>query len=314
MELGATFSHRHLNYLGLNHLRALAEFKSLGLKWIRLGCYWNLMEPLPGRYYFDTLDRIVEICTKENLKIILSVGMKAPRYPEFYFPDWIVKKTGFRKDSTIGKEGDSIISPVIQFVRKCVTHYKNFPAVKIWQVENEPLDPSGDNNWNISPQLLKKEIESVNKIDTVRKILVNLWGNEAKQRGYYKDIVKLADIVGLDIYPRRPVNTVIKLHHRYSGPGDSYIDTVHIAEEVKSGGKKFWLTELQAEPWESGEIVTAKSNPPSFMPGDLIKNLVYGKTFNPSVILLWGFEWWYYRKQKGDLRYWREAERLKSVI
>jgi hypothetical protein len=81
-----------------------------------------------------------------------------------------------------------------------------------------------------------------------------------------------------------------------------------IVEEIKNSGKSFWITELQAEPWEPNDLVYKGDSPPSFMPEQFEKNLKWGKSFNPSIILLWGFEYWYWRKSIGDLRYWNEAK------
>ena len=53
MELGASFSHPHLKYLELDPLKAIKEFKSLNLEWIRLGCYWSEMEKVKNKFDFS---------------------------------------------------------------------------------------------------------------------------------------------------------------------------------------------------------------------------------------------------------------------
>jgi len=50
MIIGASFSHPYLEYLKINPQNALKEFKKLGLRWIRLGCYWNEIEKTPGKF------------------------------------------------------------------------------------------------------------------------------------------------------------------------------------------------------------------------------------------------------------------------
>ena len=140
--------------------------------------------------------------------------------------------------------------------------------------------------------------------------MVNLWGNLLTQRGIYKKAVELADILGLDIYPRVPIPVVSDLFKIYVGSFDSKNKIMEIGEKIKSEGKDFWITELQSEPWENDGAFTRKTTTPSFLPKHLIENIKYAEVLNPSVILLWGFEWWYYQKLRGNLSYWNEAEKV----
>ncbi|OGM29304.1 hypothetical protein A2801_02145 [Candidatus Woesebacteria bacterium RIFCSPHIGHO2_01_FULL_41_10] len=306
-EIGASFSHRHLETLGLSSLDAIKAFEKLGLTWIRLGCYWNEIEKTTNNFVFESLDPLVEFCEKKNIKVVMTVGMKAPRYPEYYIPDWVLP-TPLPRLTTIGEKHKRLTHYLFRFIETVIGHYKNSSAVKIWQVENEPLDPSGQKWWRIHPDLLKKEVQLVKKLDKEREILVNLWGNELSKRQTYKKALDLADIVGLDLYPRHPI-PFLKWFKLYVGPLDSKKTIFKISETIKSQ-KKLFLAELQAEPWEPGELTTSKNNPPSFRPNHFKQNLDYGKGFSPEVILLWGFEYWYWRKTMGDNRYWREAEKL----
>ncbi len=309
MEIGASFSHRHLKWLGHNPLTAIKEFKVLGLKWIRLGCYWDETEKEPGKFSFQVLDPLIKFCEKEKINVILTVGMKAPRYPEYYLPNWLSKKLKLGKLSTIRSDNPLLLNTTLNFIAHTIDHFKNSKAIKIWQVENEPLDQAGKKWWRITPDFLKKEVDLVKQLDPNRKILINQWGNELSKRKLYKETIKLADIMGFDIYLKHPVFIFFNFFNSYIGPLDSKEKIIKITKEIKSKGKDFWLTELQAEPWEVGELSAKGDNPPSFMPNDLAKNFEYGKSLDPSVILLWGFEWWYDRKLKGDLRYWNEAQK-----
>ena len=97
MKLGASFSHVHLRSLGLNPLRAIEGFKTLNLPWIRLGCYWNEIEKQKGKYDFGNIEPLIEFCEKNNINVVLTIGMKASRWPEYYLPDWLEKKTKPKK-------------------------------------------------------------------------------------------------------------------------------------------------------------------------------------------------------------------------
>lgn len=310
MEIGASFSHPHLKSLGFDPLKTLKDYASLPFSWIRLGCYWHEIEKNKGTDDFKQIDELVNFCQKKNLKIVLTIGIKAPRYPEYYLPDWVKERADLSRLSVINNSEEFLTKAVLEFIEKTINHYKNTEAIKIWQVENEPLDPSGEKWWRISPEFLHEEACLVRKIDSSRKILINLWGNELSFRKVYKETVKIADIVGLDLYLRHPV-PFFKFFHRYIGPLNSRDKIMEICTEIKKQNKEVWITELQAEPWEPSEITTAKVNPPSCLPEHLLKNFQYGQSLNPKVILLWGFEWWYKQKENGDLRYWNEIHKFK---
>ena len=307
MKLGASFSHPHLIGLNIDPLKAIKEFKNLGLSWIRLGCYWNEIEKEQGKFNFSKLDLLIEYCEKNNLKVVLTIGMKAPRNPEYYIPNWLLKKLHLRKLSKIKLDNKVLSDGTLKYLDKAVTHFKKNPAIKIWQVENEPLDPAGPNWLSIDSSFLEEEVRLVKSLNSKRKILINTWGNELSRRRTYIKALKLADIVGFDLYFRHPI-PYMKFFKKYIGQLDSKVKIKRIVKDVKKQGKDFWIAELQAEPWEPGEIVTKKKNPPSFLPKHFETNLNYAKDLEPEVVLLWGFEYWYWKKEKGDSRYWKSAK------
>lgn len=311
MQLGASFSHRHLKYLGLDPQKALCEFKSLGLKWIRLSVYWDEIEPQKGEFDFTKLEAIIKYCEKHKINVVLTVGMKAQRHPEYYLPYWIngKVKTDVTRKITF-EENKELLDAVLKFIEMAVKHFKKYRCLKVWQVENEPLDSSGENWWRLDAKFLKSEVDIVRKLDPKRKILINLWGNELSIRKVYKQTIKLADIVGFDIYLRHPIS-FWKFFTKYIGPLDSKEKIKQIGKEIKDSGKEFWITELQTEPWEPNELVAKSDNPPSFLPEQLKTNLDYALTLSPNIILLWGFEYWYWRKENGDRRFWEEVKKLR---
>ncbi len=100
-----------------------------------------------------------------------------------------------------------------------------------------------------------------------------------------------------------------KIIRRYIGPYDSIDKIKEISEEIKKMGKELMIAELQAEPWENGELVSKSDFPPSFRPEDFQKNLNYASKFNPSIVLFWGFEYWLWKKENGNSAYWNEAKK-----
>lgn len=312
MEYGASFSHRHLKFLGINPLQAIKDFNKLGLKWIRLGCYWDEIEKEPGTFVFKELDPLVKYCEINKINVVLTVGMKAPRWPEYYLPGHLLSQLEMGRLFTIKPENKILLKNTLSYLENCVLHFKTNKAIKVWQVENEPLDPSGEKWWRISKEFLEAEINLVRQIDSSRKIMVNVWGNEAGIMGTYLKVLKISDIIGLDIYLRHAVISPLAKLGIYLGPTDSQKTIFNVGEEIKRQGKDFWLAELQMEPWEPGTLNTPRKDPPSFLPKHFLENINYSKKLNPSVNLLWGFEFWYWRKLNGDERYWKEAEKIAS--
>lgn len=294
--LGASFSHRHLSSLGMNTHQALEAYKELGFTWIRLGCYWDEIETEPGIYDFDIIEDLLLFCDVYNIHVMLTVGMKAPRYPEYYIPKWLHHNP----------QEVSVQTACLSFIEKTVQALKHHTSIQVWQVENEPLDPSGPEQHIVSIELLRREIELVRATDPERKIAVNFWANDLSDRNLYGKVISYADIIGLDLYPRQPVK-IFGNHYRFVGPRDSKRKISQIVSDIKSKRKEVWISELQAEPWEPDEVVTLKHNPPSCLPEHLLSNITYAASLNPDTILLWGFEWWYKKKREGDARYWNQT-------
>lgn len=313
MLIGTTFSHTHLNELGIDPLIAIKELKKLGIKLVRIGIYWNEVEKTPGKYSYEEIEKLIKICEKEHIKVLLTVGMKAPRYPEYYLPDWVLKKTPLKKLAKISKENRFLLDRCLKLIEKTITHFKDSRAIIAWQIENEPLDLSGPKWWKISKDFLEEEIKKARKTDPKRKIVVNLWGNELTKRKLYQSAAELADIVGLDLYLRHP-SPFLNWFNRYIGPLDSPAKVKKIINRIQKQNKQVWITELQAEPWEPGEILTKKKNPLSFLPRHFTTNLNYALKLKPDAVLLWGFEYWYWKKNQQDNRYWEEAKKICFVL
>jgi len=250
----------------------------------------------------------MNFCQKNRINVVLTIGMKAPRYPEYYLPRWI-NRGNLRKFSKIGIKNKIIAQPLYRFIKQSVLTLKNYSCLKVWQVENEPLNLAGKKHWRISFPLLKREIKLVKNLDKKRKILFNCWGEATFLPKLPRSVRRLkVDIVGFDTYFKTPTNIPLtkKTFYRQTF---SPKKIKKLTKQLKEQGKEVWIAELQAEPWEPGELVTKKSNPPSFSPQDLGKNFQKATNWEVDGILFWGFEYWLWRKTLGDNRYWQQAKK-----
>jgi beta-galactosidase GanA len=85
-QMGASFSQHELEARGLDWRAALVDYKTLGFNFVRLGLYWSDCESTEGVFDFSEMDEIMDSLKDSGIKVLLTVGMKAPRDPEFYIP------------------------------------------------------------------------------------------------------------------------------------------------------------------------------------------------------------------------------------
>lgn len=287
--LSITFSPRQLKYLWLDVDDALQTALGFGFAHLRIGTYWSEVETVSGQYDFSKLQELLETCEKVQQSVVLTVSVKAPRWPEFYWPDSI-SKHGFKNQETQRK--------ILNFVQHTVSELSKFSCITHWQIENEPFDPSGPENAVIPRDFLQKEVELVQRLDQ-RPIVLTLWGNTLSSRKNLPQLEQLSDIIGIDLYYRQFMTQILGKSF-YSGPQDS---DQKIRQIIAQSPKPIWITELQAEPWEKDQAGYFGKNPGSMSPEILQKNLERAVKLGVAEIFLWGFEYWVYRKMKGENRY-----------
>jgi len=286
---GITFSHPHLEYLGLDVEEALQEALRFHFAHIRLAAYWDRIETARKKYNFSELKKILETCQKNQQAVVLTVGMKAPRWPEFYWPAQLSKKN----PHNVGTQ-----QAVLDFIRATVQELKTFTCITHWQVENEALDPSGPKAIWISKKFLRQEVALVRSLDK-RPIINTVWGNDLWRREAFKESSKLSDIVGIDLYYKHFALEIF--HHAfYAG---LRISERKFQKILQKNPKPIWIMELQAEPWEKDAAAYRAENPASISPALLKKNFQRASRLPVEEILFWGFEYWFWRAKQGDQRY-----------
>lgn len=301
MQYGITFSHRQAQYLGLDPKQAFQECLNLGFSYIRLCVYWNEVEQQQGTYDFTVIEELLHHCEKYGQKVVLVLGMKAPRWPEFYIPSWAAQDPHSPATQTA----------VLTFLQHAASHLATFSCISHWQVENEPLDPSGEHEWTVPTSLLDREVDLVRQHDA-RPVLLTAWGNTLSKRQLLPVLAENADVVGIDVYYQQYADTW--RGERYIGPDDNTTRMTALLDEVK---KEVWITELQAEPWEKDEAGYLASTPKSCSP-DLLRQFVQRASKLPvSTILFWGVEYWLWKAQQGNSCYleaWAEFKELRANL
>ncbi len=306
---GVVFSQTQATSLGLDWQKTyLALLDDLGVKNIKLATYWDLIEEKEGEYNFQDLDWQIQQAKNKGIKIILSIGMKTPRWPECHLPQWAVD---------LGKEKQQ--EEISVLLEKIVLRYQDSTSIIMWQVENEPFFPFGECPW-VDKNFLKKEIALVKSLDNQKRPIVI---SDSGEGSFWINAARMGDVVGTTMY-KKVWFTVPNFLKKYVGPLGNfgfYLDYPfpavfywRKAEIVKKlFNKEVICVELQAEPW--GKLVLALSpvseqiktmNLEQFQ-----KNITFAKKTGLNKFYLWGGEWWYWLKEKqNDPAIWNEAAKL----
>lgn len=312
MKIGTTFSYLEAEYLGVDWREAMEKTLNLRLNPIRIGAYWSEIEKRKGRYGFSLLDRQVEKVSREGREIILTVGVKSPRWPEFYFPSWLEERLELRCRETIGesKIGDYLFP----FLEKTIGRYKDCGAVTHFQVENEPLNFSGPQQLRLGSEFLAREVGLVRRL-AKKPIILNSWvetnplGRRLRNLGWKEKSLEtcldFGDVLGLSVYPVCPGQSKIK-NSNWKIFGDWL-------KKAKTAGKEAWVTEMQAEPWlKEGESKVFKDplGNPSCKPEDIQLYFSRLRDLGFENILLWGAEFWTRCAQEGNGLWLKSVQEL----
>lgn len=295
---GVTFSADYAEKeLGLDWRETyLAILDDLKVDHLRLSAYWNVTEPEPGRYDFTDLDWQIAEAGKRNISIILGVGRRLPRWPECHDPSWSSSTNSIELEER-----------QLAYVKKVVERYKDNPNIIYWQVENEPYLSTFGICPKLNEALFREEVSLVKEM-TGKPVLVtdsgelSTWWPISRSGG---------DVLGTTLYR--------VVHNKYIGyfywftPPSFYWTRVELLKKISSI-KKVIVAELQAESWHTGEKnlqeMSQIEHNQSMSLEQFKKNISFTRKAGFNEAYLWGAEWWYLMKQKGNPEYWEEAKKL----
>lgn len=297
LQLGVTFVPNYARYFGMDPKETLtAMVDDLGFERLRLVSYWSNIERERGTYDFSELDWQFKLAEERGVKVTLAVGLRQPRWPECHMPLW-AKETG-----------KSEWYPALQdFMAATVNRYKHSPALESYQLENEFLLTVFGDCPDHDRQRLIEEFELMRRLDNTKPIIVNRSNNATPSWPINEP---RADEVGAAVYKRVWDKTVTKRYFEYPLPAWYY---AFLAGGTKlTTGRETFLHELQAEPWlpDGYDLRTAsiKEQDNTMDAERLRTRFEYGRATGFKTIDLWGAEWWYYRKVKGDDSLWQAAK------
>ncbi len=311
--IGVNFSHRQAEWLGLDADETFSLLlNDLRARYFRLSLYWEEIQPEPTRYDLSQTQRYLDWAEAREARVLVTVGLKAQRHPEFYPPAWLLGEGSPPHGGSVADQ-PRLVAHLLLMLERAVALLADYDVIDAWQVENEPFLPAAGRTvgWRFDEATLRKEIAAVEGSDPRhRPIVVNHSSHTIAEQSWMRAL-RLGDVLAQDVYTRIPAGGgPLRYVNRYAlGPiGPNLFVQSLLAHRF---GRQFWITELQAEPWERTPLPDLEPEQiGSVSPEQIVRNLALAARARPERIYLWGAEWWRLMALRGDDRYWQLARRL----
>lgn len=308
--IGTSFTRWRAEALGLDYQQAFRELLGLRFSLIRLSASWREVTEFGWRHLDWLLDRAGEAAQP----VVLTVGMKALGWPEFYLPEGLDPAEPAVQRRALAQVGET------------VRRFRDRAPIVAWQIENEPFNRSGPHSHWIPRAVVRREAQVVRALDPGRPILVTTFGHfsadldraSSRHQSNWKwrlglafaaerealAVLRRGDVLGVDVY--RSIGWVDAADNAQIARADGdQVQSVRRWKRIaESQGKRFWVTEAQAEPWEARRATHAA--PLTVSPDDVATLLAALSAIGVETVLLWGSEYWLWRAANGDPR-WLDA-------
>ncbi len=291
-------------------LRRILELT--GIRLVRLSVAWDEVEPEEGRFDFSVIEAQLDAVRAVGATANVSIGMKAQRHPEFYFPAWAIADVELR-DGMVLSEVPALRERALRMVEAAARHLAGRPEIDSWTAENEGYIASHRaRHFSLSREYVAEVAATIRRADPLgRPVVINHAQHYVFDRRW-RDALADADVLGQSMYPRR--NYFVAGRHLVIDImqlGWLMPNYAYQAREAAALGKEFWVTELQAEPWTDGDarLIGPERPSPNLSPATMLGNVVYARRTGAQRVYLWGAEWWLYQLERyGDGR-WIAAAR-----
>lgn len=142
MELGVCYYPEH--WPESRWTEDARQMRMLGISHVRLGEFaWSRLEPRPGHYAWDWLDRAIETLGAAGLKIILGTPTATPpkwlidRHPDILAHDAEGRPRGFGSRRHYCFSSPTYRRAALRIVTDMARRYGHNPHVVAWQTDNE---------------------------------------------------------------------------------------------------------------------------------------------------------------------------------
>ncbi len=131
--------------------RDLREMARLGFNMVKYWLQWRWNHPEKDRFYFDDIDRLMDLAQEHGLKVMLNTIVDvAPAWIYREHPDASMLTLDGRRigpqtqpHRQIGGLGvclnhADVMDHLFRFLEACIERYRDHPALEIWNVGSEP--------------------------------------------------------------------------------------------------------------------------------------------------------------------------------
>jgi hypothetical protein len=284
VTLGVSFIPDYANYLGVDPGQTMdALLNDMHVREFRLTSYWSDVETTQGKYDFSQLDWEFQKAEAAHAHIILSVGLRQPRWPECHAPSFY----------DTSKPESQWYPQLKAYMSAVINRYKSSPALQSYQLENEYFLQGFGTCTDHSRDRLVDEYATVKKLDPKHSVIIGRSNNDIGTP--IGD--PTPDVYSVSIYQRVWDATVTKRYIQYPFPAWWYASLAGVQKITT--GKDMIIGELQAEAWppngQNIPDVSLAEQSKSFNAARLTGTVDFAKSTGMKTINLWGAEYWYYR-------------------
>jgi beta-galactosidase len=154
--------------------RDIKKISEMGFEFVHLAEFaWFKMEPAEGKFDFAWLDKVIDLCVKHNLKVLLCTpSATTPAWMRVKYPETFIMNGHYLRGEHGTRGLGSIVNPLYRkFVNRIVTEmakrYGNNKSVIGWQLDNEP-DAKPDHSPSSQQafrQWLRKKYKTINALN-----------------------------------------------------------------------------------------------------------------------------------------------------
>ncbi|MEO8539307.1 MAG: beta-galactosidase [bacterium] len=278
-------------------------FVETGAKAVRLSIQWDEVEPREGEFDFTLPDALIATAASNHATVMLSVGMKAQRHPEYYIPDWAMDGLDL-PNGTVVSDVPSLRDEAFALIERTVQRYATSTTVDSWGAENEAYIASHrSDRWSLSPEYVAQVVKIIHGNDPLRRPVSINHAQHFVMDQHWQTALADSDVLGQSLYPARNGNLFgVKVVANIMEIGPLMPNYAYQARTAVAAGKQFWVTELQGEPWTENDsrLITPSNPSDNLTAAGLRENIAYARKTGAARIYLWGSEWWLYQEGLGD--------------
>ncbi len=296
-EYGITWSSPYAYGLGLNPNDGLRQvLDDVGVRRFRIPAYWTDIEREQGKYDFTILREQLDAIASRNGSVILAIGSRLPRWPECWVPEWATQVDLATRRSV-----------QLAYLQKTYAMFKDHPAVKAWQVENEAMFTFYVECPGLTKELVIEELRYVKGEEAKRSNPRPVYTTDSGELSLWIDWAGEVDGLGVSLY-RTVTNPWLGVIRYWFIPPWAYVRKAWLAHFFVG---PIFVSEFQMEPWSDFplENTSLEDQYRTLSIDQMRKNFLYAKRLDMPAIDFWGAEWWLWmRDKKGNADFWNEAK------